>query len=184
MVVISHEQIWAFDPDSGRQTFYSGYGPSIRTYMATVAAIKLQPQDACPALVMLNPSLPGLKAVCQDGKTFARDLWKVVVGGKEDQYQKRVTVAPAGTGLVYDLDNDGRYLVLASITNEHGDGATHLVVFDARTGRRLAELPDAQVLAADDLDGDGKQELLLRRGSDLSICRWQAGDLQTVWHQA
>src|SRR5207302_1211890 len=81
-----------------------------------------------------NPSLPGLKAVRQDGKTFARELWRVVVGGQEDQYQKRVTVVPAGTSLVYDLDNDGHYLVLASIRNEHGDGATHLVVLDARTG--------------------------------------------------
>jgi hypothetical protein len=184
VVVISHEQVWAFDPTSGRQTFYAAYAPSIRTYMATVAVVKLEPTDACPALVMINPSLPGLKAVSQDGKTFARELWKVVVGGKEDQYQKRVTVAPAGTSLVYDPDNDGHHLVLASLKNEHGDGATHLVIFDARTGRRLAELADAQVLAADDLDGDGKQELLLKRGSELSISRWTGGDLQTVWHQA
>src|SRR5262245_24759551 len=182
--VISHEQIWAFDPLTGRQTFHAAYAPSIRTYMATVAVVKLQPADACPALVMINPSLPGLKAISQDGKTFARELWKVVVGGTEDQYQKHVTVVPAGTSLVYDLDNDGHYLVLASIKNEHGDGAAHLVVFDARTGRRLAELPDAQVLAADDLDGDGKQELLLKQGSELYISRWKAGDLQTVWHQA
>jgi outer membrane protein assembly factor BamB len=184
VVVISHEQVWAFDPDNGRQTFYAAYAPSIRTYLATVAVVKLGPADACPALVMINPSLPGLKAVCQDGKTFARELWRVVVGGKEDQYQKRVKLAPAGTSLVYDLDQDGHPLVLASIQNEHGDGATRLVVFDARTGRRLAELPDAQVLAADDLDGDGKQELVLKRGSELSICRWQAGDLETVWQQA
>jgi hypothetical protein len=40
------------------------------------------------------------------------------------------------------------------------------------------------VLAADDLDGDGRQELLLQRGSVLSIGRWKAGDLKTVWHQA
>jgi outer membrane protein assembly factor BamB len=184
VVVISHEQVWAFDPTNGRQTFYAAYAPSIRTYMATVAAVKLRPADACPALVMINPHLPGFKAVCQDGKTFARELWKVVVGGKEDQYQNRVTVAPAGTSLVYDPDNDGRHLVLASVRNEHGDGAARLVVLDARTGRRLAELPDARVLAADDLDGDGKQELLLQRGSELSICRWKASDLQTVWHQA
>jgi hypothetical protein len=184
VVVISHEQVWAFDPTNGRQTFYAVYAQSIRTYMATVAVVKIKPTDACPALVMINPSLPGLRAVSQDGKMFARELWKVVVGGKEDQYQKHVTVVPAGTSLVYDLDKDGHYLVLASIKNEHGDGATHLVVFDALTGRRLAELPGAQVLAADDLDGDGKQELLLQRGSELSICRWMAGELQTVWHQA
>jgi len=133
---------------------------------------------------MINSSLPGLKAVVQDGKSFARELWKVVIGGVEDQYQKRVTVAPAGTCLVYDLDNDGNLLVLASIKNEHGDGETRLVVFDAGTGERLAELPAAAVLAADDLDGDGKQELLFRRGSELHIGRWEAGTLKTVWQHS
>src|SRR5262245_60686981 len=59
IVVISHEQLWAFDPRDGRQRFYAAYAPSIRTYLATVAAIKLQASDACPALVMINPSLPG-----------------------------------------------------------------------------------------------------------------------------
>jgi hypothetical protein len=48
---------------------------------------------------------------------FARELWQVVVGGKEDQYQKNVTITPAGPGLVYDLENDGSYLVLANIKN-------------------------------------------------------------------
>jgi hypothetical protein len=184
VVVISHEQVWAFDPRNGRQTFYASYSTQIRTYMATVAAVKLKPTDACPALVMINQSLPGLKAVQQDGKTFARELWRVVIGGNEDQYQKHVTVAPAGTSLVYDLGNDGRSLILASIKNEHGDGETRLVIFDVGTGQRLSELPDAQVLAADDLDGDGRQELLLRRGTELHISRWKDGDLVTAWHQS
>jgi hypothetical protein len=184
VVAISHEQVWAFDAQNGRQTFYAAYSSSIRTYMATVAAVKLQPADAYPALVMINPSLPGLKAVVQDGKTFARELWRVVIGGVEDQYQKRVTVSPAGTSLVYDVNNDGHFLLLASIKNEHGDGQTHLVIFDTRTGERLAELPAAEVLSADDLDGDGKQELLFRRGSELHIARWEGGSLKTVWQQA
>ena len=64
-----------------------------------------------------------------------------MIGGKEDQYQKNITITPAGPGLVYDLENDGRYQVLATIKNEHGDGNSHLVVFDAPTGKRLAELP-------------------------------------------
>jgi hypothetical protein len=181
MVVISHEQIWAFDPRTGKPTFYAAYASSIRTYSATIAAIKLRPQDACPALVMINPHLPGLRAVRQDGKTFARELWKVVVGGKEDQYQKHVTIAPAGPDLVYDLENDGRFQVLASIKNEHGDGKTHLVVFEARTGKRLAELPETEVLAVDDLDGDGKPEVLFRRGKELHIARWEAEDFHSVY---
>jgi hypothetical protein len=181
MVVISHEQIWAFDPRTGKQAFHAAYGPSIRTYSATVAAVKLRPQDACPALVMINPHLPGLRAVSQDGKTFARELWKVVVGGKEDQYQRRITISTAGPGLVCDLENDGRFQILAAIKNEHGDGMPHLVVFEARTGKRLAELPGAEVLAVDDLDGDGRPEVLLRRGKELHIARWKAGDFHSVY---
>lgn len=181
MVVVSHEQIWAFDPRTGRETFYAAYGPSIRTYRATVAAVKLHPTDRCPALVMINPFVPGLKAVRQDGATGASELWKVVVGDQEDQYQKQVAITPAGPGLVYDLDNDGHYLVLASIRNEHGDGRERLVAFDSRSGQRLAELPGAQVLAVDDLEGDGKPEVLLQRGAELHVTRWKSGELRTVW---
>lgn len=184
MAVLGHEQLWAFDTLAGQQKLHASYSNSIRTYMATVAAIPLQPADTCPALVMINPSLPGLKAVSQDGRTFARELWKVVIGGEEDQYQKRVTITAAGSSLVYDPDGSGRYLMMATIHNEHGDGQDYLVVFDTRNGERLAELPNAQILCADDLDGDGNRELLLQRGSELHISRWEEGTLRTLWQQA
>ena len=58
MVVVSHEQIWAFDVSSGRQTFYSGYGPTIRTYASTIAAIKHRPEDKHRALVMITRTCP------------------------------------------------------------------------------------------------------------------------------
>lgn len=184
MVVVSHEQLWAFDAKQGTQKLYAAYGPAIRTYMATVESVRLHPKDPCSSLVMINPSLPGLKAVAQDGSSFARELWKVVIGGVEDQYQKRVTVVPAGTRLVYDPAGDGRWLALALIKNEHADAATYLVAFDARTGERLAESPEAQVLSADDLDGDGKIEFLLQRGTDLVICRWESHQFRTLWQGA
>jgi outer membrane protein assembly factor BamB len=183
MVVVSHEQIWAFDVRTGRQSFYSAYVPSIRTYWATIAAVKLEPHDPRPALVMINPHLPGLKAVRQDGKANAQELWKKVIGTKEDQYQKQVSISAAGSALVYDLNNDGHFFALVSIENEHGDGQSHLGVFDTRNGERVAELPDAKVLAADDLDGDGKPEFLLLRGADLHIARWTSRDFQSIWHR-
>jgi len=181
MVVIAHEQVWGYDCESGEQTFYAAYGPQIRTYWATVAAVKLESENERPSLVMINPLLPGLKAVCPSGKREALELWKVVIGGKEDQYQKAITIEPAGRSLVYDLENNGHYLLLASIGNEQGDGRSRLVVFDTRDGARLAELPDAEALAADDLDGDGTPELLLQRDSELHIARWQEGTLKTIW---
>src|SRR5205807_2328558 len=85
------------DPETGRQKFNARYGPAIRSYDATIAAVKLAPGDAHPALVMINPKIPGLRAVRLDGKTRAETLWKVVVGPLEDQYQPAVRITPGGS---------------------------------------------------------------------------------------
>lgn len=183
VVVISHETVWTFDTKSGQPLLRATYSPSIRTYYATIAAIKLSPTDRYPTLVMINPHLPGLKAVEQDGKTTARQLWKVVIGGQEDQYQKKVTINPAGPSLVYDLNRDGHYLLFASIKNEQSDGAVSLSIFDTRTGRRICDLPESQILAAEDLDGDGRLELLFLRGTELHIGKWVGDQLRSVWQQ-
>jgi outer membrane protein assembly factor BamB len=181
MVVISHEALWSFDTEGGRLEFTARYAPMIRTYAASVASVKLAPTDPHPALVMINPHIPGLRAVRQDGQTRAETLWTVVVGGKEDQYQSAVRIGPGGPDVVSDLDGDGRYEVLASITNEHGDRSTHLVVYDAATGRRLAEAGEERVLAVDDLDGDGRPEVVLRSGSRLRLARWDGRGLVEFW---
>ena len=130
---------------------------------------------------MINPHLPGLKAIRQDGKTEAKVLWKVVVGEKEDQYQSAIKIAPGGPDVVTDLDGDGRYEVVASITNEHGDRAQHLVVFDASTGRRLAEAGDERILTVDDLDGDGRPEVFLQHGRALRLARWDGRGFVELW---
>src|SRR5205807_3470235 len=160
------------DPETGRQKFNARYGPAIRSYDATIAAVKLAPGDAHPALVMINPKIPGLRAVRLDGKTRAETLWKVVVGPLEDQYQPAVRITPGGSDVAYDLTGDGRHVLAASITNERGDGKQRLALFDARTGKRLWEGGDARILSADDLDGDGKPETVPQEGAELRIARW------------
>jgi hypothetical protein len=181
MVVISHEALWTFDTENGKQELTARYAPMIRTYYASVASVKLSPADRYPALVMINPHLPGLEAVRQDGKSEASRLWKVIVGGKEDQYQSAIRITPGGADVVSDLDSDGRPEVLASITNEHGDGLQHLVVFDGATGRRLVEAGDERALSVDDLDGDGRPEVLLRDGSKLRLVHWERNDFRELW---
>jgi len=181
MVVISHEALWTFDTENGRQKFTAQYAPMIRTYSASIASVKLSPADPHPSLVMINPHLPGLEAVRQDGRTRASALWKVVVGGTEDQYQAAVRIMAGGPDVVADLGGDGRYEVLALITNEHGDRAQHLVIFDASTGRRLAEVGDERIVSVDDLDGDGRPEVLLQQGSGLRLARWNGGGLIELW---
>jgi hypothetical protein len=60
----------------------------------------------------------------------ASHLWR-----DENNFGGQTRIGQLLPGLVYDLENDGRFQILASIKNEHGDGNTHLVVFEARTGK-------------------------------------------------
>src|SRR5262249_58328067 len=90
MAVISHEALWSFDTETGRQEFAARYAPMIRTYNATVASVKLATSDPRPSLVMINPHLPGLEAVRQDGQSQATRIWKVVIGGTGGPYQSAV----------------------------------------------------------------------------------------------
>jgi outer membrane protein assembly factor BamB len=181
MVVVSHEGLWSFDTDSGRLEFTAQYAPAIRTYSAAIASVKLAHDDAHPSLVMINPHIPGLEAVRQDGRSRASRLWKAVVGEKEDQYQSAIQIAPGATDVVADLDGDGRYEVLASITNEHGDGSRHLVVFDASNGARLAESGDERIVSIDDLDGDGAREVMLSGSGRLRVARWNNRGFGELW---
>jgi hypothetical protein len=183
MVIVSHEEIWTFDTQTGVQKFHAQYSPNIRTYMGTIAAIKLSPQDKHLSLAMINPSIPGLKGVRTDGKTEAKQAWKVVTG-KEDQYQGLVQIVPGGTDVVYDLDGDGQYEMVASITNEHNDNKTRLVVFSAKDGKRLTEEDNLKVVSVDDLDGDGKPEVVLQEQNGFRIARWTGSGFADVWKKA
>jgi hypothetical protein len=181
MAVISHEALWSFDTENGRLEFTAQYAPAIRTYSATIASVKLAPPDERPSLVMINPHLPGLEAVRQDGRSQASRLWKTVVGEKEDQYQSVIQIVPGGPEVAADLDSDGKLELLASITNEHGDGLQHLVVFDASTGGRLAEAGDERVESLDDLDGDGCPEVLLQSSTGLRLAHWKNRGFVELW---
>src|SRR6185369_5200658 len=130
------------------------------------------------------PMIPGLRAVRLDGKTRAETLWKVVIGPLEDQYQPAVRIAPGGSDVAYDLAGDRRPMLAASITNERGDGKQRLALFDAGTGKRVWEGADARILSVDDLDGDGKPEVVLQEGTELRIARWTGSELADLWRQA
>src|SRR5262249_42664485 len=166
----------------GGGEFRGGSAPMIRTYSASVASVKLAPTDPHPSLVMINPHIPGLRAVRQDGRSRAETAWKVVVGEKEDQYQTSVKVGPGGPDVAPDLDGDGRYELLASIANEHGDRTQHLVVFDAATGERLAEAGEERVVSVDEMDGDGRPEVLLLSSARLRLARWDGRGFVELWH--
>jgi hypothetical protein len=189
MVMISHEHAWLYDLETGAAKADFQWGPQIRSYWATCAAVALKPGEL-PTLLTINPHQPGVKAVKQDGKSGSI-LWKAVVGKVEDQYQAHVKIGPGAPDPFVDLDGDGQIEIMATVTNEHDDRLPHLVIFGADRGDRLLDEPNLTVLTVDDLDGDGKPELLIRDGEALRIAnfdgkrlveRWSVKDAEAVAH--
>ena len=174
LIVVSHQQAWFYNVETGRQELSVKWPPLIRTYSASLAMLPATP-SARPSLFSINPHIPGVERVdIVNGET--RVVWHQVVGGKEDQYQTAVKIAPGAADPFLDLAGDGHLFVLAKVTNEHQDEKSCLVVFDAATGARVCEEPDCEILSADDLDGDVRPELLIQQGNVLRIAQWVSGD--------
>ncbi len=184
MVMISHEQLWVYDLETNQRLLYSQWNPhTIRTYWAHTAALPLKPGER-PSILMINPHIPGLKVVEQGGQS-ARERWKLVIGGKEDQYQPLVKIEGGAPDPFIDLDGDGEIEMLAAITNEHGDGRIWLAIFGADQGERRFEAPDLKVLAAEDLDGDGRLEVFLQQSDGtLRLANWTGSQFVDRWQGA
>ena len=180
MVMISHEAMWVYDLASGKRLMQGSWGPSIRTYWAATAAVPLAAGEL-PSLLMINPFIPGVQVVTQDGTT-ARSKWKQVVGDKENQYQAKVKIDRAAPDPFVDLDGDGQIEILAAVTNEHGDDKSHLVIFGSRTGVRLFDGSDLRVITVDELDDNAPCEVFVREGQDvLRICNWDGAKWIERW---
>ena len=180
MVMISMEQMWLYDAMTGDRKAYFRWEPGIRTYSAIIAAEPLQPGQL-PSLLMINPHIPGVQLIAQDGCGRATCLWKQVVAPAEDQYQREVKITAGAPDPFMDIDGDGQLEIMALVTNEHRDGRTHLVLFGADRGERLLDQPDLSVLAVDDLDSDGIPEVLLQDGEQLRIANWDGRKFVDRW---
>jgi len=179
MVMISHEQMWLYDLETGVRKAYAAFPPQIRSYVSYIAALPLASGEL-PSLLLINPHIPGVEVIRQDGKSVRR-VWKQVVGPAEDQYQEKVKITAGARNPFVDLDGDGQVEILAAVANEHDDGLTHLVIFGAKRGERLLDAADLKVLAIDDLDGDGKPEVLLQSGDTLRIADWNGKAFVNRW---
>lgn len=66
------------------------------------------------------------------------------------------------TTSVADVNGDGKKELVLGLFNETGDGRWHTLVFDTMKGynARLADLPDRYFWACQDLNGDGRPEIV------------------------
>jgi hypothetical protein len=166
MVMLSHEQMWAWDLKTQQLKFYTTWLPlrhRIRSYMSHSALLPLKPGQL-PSLLEISQHIPGVEVVTQDGKGHSKLLWRKLVWKEEYQYAKDVQITGAAPNSFMDIDADGQIEMMASVTNEHKDGLQHLVIWGADHGDRLFDEPGLSVLGVDDLDGDGKPEVILKRG--------------------
>ena len=182
MLMIGHEQLWAYDLKTQEPKFRTTWRPEgrIRSYSATVGVMPLK-RGELPSLLLITPHMPGVEVVKQDGKGKSSILWKKVVHPTEDQYQLESENRAGAPNPFMDLDGDGELEIMASITNEHKDDKTRLAIFAAVSGERRFDEPDISVLGVDDLDGDGKPEVLLKSGDELSIANWTGKTFVTRW---
>ena len=180
VVMISHEAMWVYDLASGERSMHSTWGPQIRTYWAATAAVPLV-EGELPSLLMINPMIPGVQVVTQNGKT-AQSKWKRVVGNDENQYQSKVQIDRAAPDPFIDLDGDGTIEILAAVTNEHADEKVHLVIYRAHDGERVYDQAEQAVITIDELDGLDPPEVLLREGENsLRICHWTRNEFVDLW---
>ena len=176
LIFISMEQAWAFDLTSGTKIAHFRWQPGIRSYSSYTGASQ---QEDGIVLTMINPHIPGLQSITLGDDGMAHRRWKTVIGGVEDQYQQELKISPACPDPIVDLDGDGRSEILTEISNEYGDQESRLVIFDADDGRRIHESA-VKIVTIDDLDADGKPEILLRKNNSTQIARWNGTELKLI----
>ena len=90
---------------------------------------------------------------------------------------------------VVDLDGDGVPEIVFNLYNEKKDFKWHLVVLDIRTGKTVLDVSDCFVWGIEDLDGDGRSELLCARVThadpkalgELNVYRFAGNALTSFW---
>jgi outer membrane protein assembly factor BamB len=182
-VMLSHEQLWAWDLKTWERKFYTTWVPKrhrIRSYMSYSGMMPLKPGQL-PSLLEISMHIPGVEVVTQDGKGHSKLLWRKLVWKEEYQYQQEVKIVAGAPNPFMDIDGDGQIEMMVAVTNEHGDALQHLVIWGADRGDRLFDEPGYTVLGNDDLDGDGKMETILKRGDTLSIANFNGKTFVERW---
>ena len=122
--------------------------------------------DGFPEGVLLADGVVKHFAVIEnDGKELSLlwdHLYEAIYELEGDQVEPRPL-----TNSLADLDGDGKAEIVVGLFNATGDGRWHTLVIDPRLGPKTPvwDFPDRYPWGAEDVDGDGRPELLLSEES-------------------
>lgn len=120
--------------------------------------------DGHPEVVVLGDYMIQMSVLTSDGNSLKLKWSKAI---DYNVFQKKVVIH-TGVSPVADLNGDGKKELIVSVYNQTGDCRWHVMIYDAFTGKPLADLPDWHVDGVVDLNGDGKSELLLGKTNALA----------------
>jgi hypothetical protein len=92
---------------------------------------------------------------------------------------------------VADVDGDGRLEIVLSMFNSKNDGRWMIRIYDAVTGELKVKVPDRVAVRGDDLDGDGRPEILADMTQDptrtavtaATLLKIVDGKAQEIWRE-
>lgn len=182
IVSCPHYQLLVFEGASGEVAGQLRWHEG-RNYGHLIA--KNLDQDPALEFILQADMQTHIDVIDYDGKDLSL-LWRWDIDSAIER--KNVFIRPVEDNL-RDLDGDGRLELVTNVYNSEGDGRWHLLVLDALTGRKLADLVDRTVAGFCDIDQDGKLELMVSSatgfhqstGASLTLRNLREGRLETRW---
>lgn len=157
LIAQSHSELTALDPTTGKTMVHLAYGSGRRNY-GLIQAVNLDEEPDDEIVVLADQAYPHMEVLKLNGGfphlRWFRSFWPE---NRDTDYHVRFTALPNS---ISDFDGDGRLEIAYSLFNDRGDRLWHIQVVDAWTGELRLDLPGHYLRAAEDLDGDGRPELL------------------------
>lgn len=161
VVIVTWCRAVVFDGNTGQQVMECEFDEGRNYGYMEVADLN---GDGFPDIVVLGDFTNHMDVLVNDGNNLSLQWRKPI----EDRLFQKKTVLHTGVSPVADLEGNGHKCLAVSLFNEKGDYRWHVMIYDAFTGKELADLPDWHLDGVTDLDGDGAAELLLGETNGLA----------------
>jgi N-acetylneuraminic acid mutarotase len=148
--------------DGGELRVLNNQGQKVwtHTFEKPAGSLFIEDVDKCPGLEIVGS--------CGDGK--GKSL--IFVLSSKGKLLKSIPFAVNGEGIgpqqVCDLDGDGKKEIIATVGSGYGRHRRGIRVFDYESGKEMWHFeigPQPGALIVDDVNGDGKKEIMLGMGS-------------------